>query len=120
MTLGKDAANTNDQTKELGDNPDLKKLISQPNPASGAPEEANGATPVDDMNMFTQNQDILSAEELPQIDESEVMENGEEVDMNASDTANQHQLKTQGSKDEGAEAASSAVNLISESQTELE
>lgn len=115
MTMGKDALNATDTAKELGANPDLQKFASQPNPASGAPAEANGANPVDDVNMFTQNQDILSAEELPPIDED-----GEGVDVGASDTAHQTQLKTQDSKDGGAEAASSAVQLISESQTELE
>ena len=63
--------------------------------------------------MFTQNQDILSAEELPPIDEG-----GEGVDPGASDAAHQSQLKTQDSK-EGGEAGSSAVQLMSESQTEL-
>ena len=63
--------------------------------------------------MFTQNQDILSAEELPPIDEG-----GEGVVPGASDAGHQSQLKTQDSK-EGGEAGSSAVRLMSESQTEL-
>lgn len=115
MTLGNGATNAADAAKELGANPDLQKFASQPTPAPGAPAEANEANPVDDVNMFTQNQDILSAEELPPIDED-----GEGVDPGASDTAHQTQLKAQDSKDGGAEAASSAVQLVSESQTELE
>ena len=83
MTLG-GAATVADTAKDLGADPELQKFVSQPAPATGAMLDSNEGEPGDDLNMFTQNADILSAEELPPIDED-----GEGVDMGASDAARQ-------------------------------